>query len=165
MESGASVYIEKPFSIDYLQVCIHNILGRRSKFKQAYKNRFTSPLTAQMFDLAQTDEKFLSQLDEVIYSNISDPSFSNEEIAKALFISKSTLIRKIKALLDTTPNDYIRNKRLILAAQMLSESTCRVNEVCYSVGFNTPSYFAKCFKKAYGVLPMEYMSKKNDADE
>lgn len=165
MESGASVYIEKPFSIDYLKVCLNNILWRRNKLKQLYKSKFMYPLTTQMFDLTHTDEKFLSQLDEFIYSNISDPLLSNDEIANALYMSKSTLTRKIKALLDTTPNDYIRNKRLVLAAQMLSESTCRVNDVCYSVGFNTPSYFAKCFKKVYGVLPMEYMNLKNNTNE
>lgn len=165
MESGASVYIEKPFSINYLQVCINNIIGRRNKLKQVYKSKPMHPLTAQMFDLTQTDEKFLSELDKVILSNISDPSFSNEEIAKELFMSRSTLTRKVKALLDTPLNDYIRNKRLVFAAQMLSEGTCRINDVCYSVGFNTPSYFTKCFKKAYGVLPMEYMNQQKNANE
>ncbi len=165
MESGVNVYIEKPFSIDYLKVCISNILSRRNNLRQLYKSKFMYPLTPQMFDLTHTDEKFLNQLDEVISSNISDPAFSNDDIASALYMSKSTLTRKIKALLDTTPNDYIRNKRLMFAAQMLSESNCRVNDVCYSVGFNTPSYFAKCFKKVYGVLPMEYMSQKSITNE
>ena len=72
----------------------------------------------------------------------------------------STLNRKMKALLDTTPNDYIRSKRLAVAAEMLQKGGHRVNEVCYTVGFNSPSYFAKCFKKAYGVLPAEWAKDK-----
>jgi AraC-like DNA-binding protein len=72
----------------------------------------------------------------------------------------STLNRKMKALLDMTPNDYIRTKRLAAAADMLESGKHRVNEVCYAVGFNSPSYFAKCFKKAYGVLPAEWAKDK-----
>ena len=73
----------------------------------------------------------------------------------------STLNRKIKAMFDTTPNDYIRTKRLAKAAEMLERGKLRVNEVCYAVGFNSPSYFAKCFKKVYGVLPAEWNKRKD----
>lgn len=156
MECGASLYIEKPFSMEYLQACIRNILDKRSAMKNAFQNK-SMPLAAHLYNLPHSDEEFLSRLDSIILANISDPNFSNEQLAEAFFLSKSTLNRKIKGLLDTTPNDYIRTKRLIVAAKMLTENHCRINEVCYSVGFNTPSYFAKCFKKFYGTLPAEYM--------
>ena len=146
MECGASLYIEKPFSMEYLQACIRNILDKRSAMKNAFKNK-AMPLAAHLYNLPHSDEEFLSRLDAIILANISDPNFSNEQLAEAFCLSKSTLNRKIKGLLDTTPNDYIRTKRLIVAAQMLTENHCRINEVCYSVGFNTPSYFSKCFKK------------------
>ena len=160
MESGASLYIEKPFNMEYLQACIRNILDKRSAMKNAFRSK-VMPLAAHLYNLPHSDEEFLSRLDAIILANISDPSFSNEQLAEAFFLSKSTLNRKIKGLLDTTPNDYIRTKRLIVAAQMLTENHCRINEVCYSVGFNTPSYFAKCFKKFYGILPAEYMKEHN----
>ena len=160
MECGASLYIEKPFSMEYLQACIRNILDKRSAMKNAFKNK-AMPLAAHLYNLPHSDEEFLSRLDAIILANISDPNFSNEQLAEAFCLSKSTLNRKIKGLLDTTPNDYIRTKRLVVAAQMLTENHCRINEVCYSVGFNTPSYFAKCFKKFYGILPAEYMKEHN----
>ena len=160
MECGASLYIEKPFSMEYLQACIRNILDKRSAMKNAFKNK-AMPLAAHLYNLPHSDEEFLSRLDAIILANISDPNFSNEQLAEAFCLSKSTLNRKIKGLLDTTPNDYIRTKRLIVAAQMLTENHCRINEVCYSVGFNTPSYFSKCFKKFYGILPAEYMKEHN----
>lgn len=160
MECGASLYIEKPFNMEYLQACIRNILDKRSAMKNAFRSK-VMPLAAHLYNLPHSDEEFLSRLDAIILANISDPSFSNEQLAEAFFLSKSTLNRKIKGLLDTTPNDYIRTKRLIVAAQMLTENHCRINEVCYSVGFNTPSYFAKCFKKFYGILPAEYMKEHN----
>ena len=71
----------------------------------------------------------------------------------------------MKFLLDLTPNDYIRTKRLAAAAEMLEKGGHRVNEVCYAVGFNSPSYFAKCFKKAYGVLPAEWSKKKQEESD
>ena len=160
MECGASLYIEKPFSMEYLQACIRNILDKRSAMKNAFKNK-AMPLAAHLYNLPHSDEEFLSRLDAIILANISAPNFSNEQLAEAFCLSKSTLNRKIKGLLDTTPNDYIRTKRLVVAAQMLTENHCRINEVCYSVGFNTPSYFAKCFKKFYGILPAEYMKEHN----
>lgn len=160
MENGASLYIEKPFNMEYLQVCIKNILDKRIVFKNAFKGKIM-PITPSVYDLPHSDEEFLQQLDSIIVANISDPTFSNDQLAEALYLSKSTLNRKIKGLLDATPNDYIRTKRLVVAAQMLTRSHCRINEVCYSVGFNTPSYFAKCFKKYYGMLPAEYMKEHN----
>lgn len=160
MECGATLYIEKPFSMEYLQACIRSILDKRSALKNAFRSK-AMPLAAHLYNLPHSDEEFLTRLDSIILANISDPNFSNEQLAEAFFLSKSTLNRKIKGLLDTTPNDYIRTKRLTVAAQMLTENRCRINEVCYSVGFNTPSYFAKCFRKFYGTLPAEYMKEHN----
>jgi AraC-like DNA-binding protein len=66
-------------------------------------------------------------------------------------------MRKFKGLLDTTPNEYIRIKRLNIAATMLRQRNCRISDVCYTVGFYTPSYFTKCFKRQFGMQPNEYM--------
>ncbi|MGN0189913.1 MAG: helix-turn-helix domain-containing protein, partial [Candidatus Cryptobacteroides sp.] len=60
-------------------------------------------------------------------------------------------------LLGASPNDYIRDRRLVKAEEMLSSSVERVNEICWAVGFQTPSYFIKCFRKKYGMSPTEYV--------
>ena len=77
----------------------------------------------------------------------------------ALFISRSSLNRRVKALLGTTPNGYVQKKRMAAAAAMLSSGKVRINEVAYAVGFNSPSYFATCFKNEFGLLPADYMNK------
>ena len=85
--------------------------------------------------------------------HLNEPAFSSKQIEEALFLSRSTLIRKVRALLDTTPNDYLRSKRLSIAAQLLAQNKCRISEVCFSVGFNSPSYFAKCLKNSMVSSP------------
>ena len=155
MEKGASMYIEKPFSMDYLQACIKGILDQRSTLKRVFREGSQTIDPAQ-FNLPNRDEEFLRRLDTMIMENLGDPDFSNKELEKALYMSHSTLNRKMRGLLGTTPNDYIRTKRLAVAADILSRGNVRISEVCYAVGFNSPSYFAKCFKNVYGCLPMEY---------
>ena len=155
MEAGASTYIEKPFGLDYLEACIRAILDKRARLKESYQNT-QEPLDPKQFGLQSADGEFLRRLDELIMQHLNEPAFSSKQIEEALFLSRSTLIRKVRALLDTTPNDYLKYKRLSIAAQLLVQNKCRISEICFSVGFNSPSYFAKCFKEQFGVSPAEY---------
>ena len=154
MENGATMYIEKPFSQDYLEACIKGVLDKRRVQKEAWRG---APLVPNV-DLPSRDEDFIMRLDALIAQNIGDSAFTNKQIEEALFISRSSLNRKVKELLGTTPNDYVQKKRLAAAAQMLQAGKVRINEVAYAVGFNSPSYFAKCFKREFGMLPAEYMN-------
>lgn len=106
--------------------------------------------------ITDSDAEFMQSLDAIVMENIGDSDFGNEELAARLCMSKSTLIRRTRQVLGTTPNDYILHKRLSIAERMLNNPNCRINEICYSIGFNTPSYFTKCFRKAYGMSPSEY---------
>ena len=162
MESGATNYIEKPYSMDYLKACIKSALDKKATLRAAYGG--TTALTELPDTLISRDEDFVLRLEKIVAENLSNASFSSTQLGEQLFMGHSTLNRKMKALFDTTPNDYIRSKRLSKAAEMLEKGNHRVNEVCYAVGFNSPSYFAKCFKKEYGVLPAEW-SKRNEGDE
>ena len=157
MENGATIYIEKPFSQDYLEACIKGVLEKRKNIKAAYREAPMAPAV----DLPDRDEDFIRRLDELINANIGDASFTNKQMEQALFVSRSSLNRRVRALLGTTPNDYLRRRRLEVAADMLSRGKARINEISFSVGFNSPSYFAKCFKEAYGVLPADYMKQNN----
>ena len=87
---------------------------------------------------------------------MQDPDFKLDDIASQLNMSRSSLNRKIRGVLDMSPNDYLRLERLKKAGQLLKTGECKINEVCYMVGFNTPSYFTKCFQKQFGVLPKEF---------
>lgn len=157
MKLGADVYIEKPFSVEYLKVCVTNLLNNREKLRASFVN---SPFV-QTGSMAMTkaDETFLKTLKEVVIANMQNPDFCLDDMAGLLNMSRSSLNRKIKGILDMTPNDYIRLERLKKAAQLLKEGECKINEVCYMTGFNTPSYFTKCFQKQFGILPKDFAAK------
>lgn len=151
MKLGADVYIEKPFSVEYLKVCVANLLSNREKLHAAFAH---SPfIQTNSMAVTKADEAFLKSLNELVVANMQNPDFCLDDMASLLNMSRSSLNRKIRGVLDMTPNDYIRLERLKKAAQLLKEGECKVNEVCYMVGFNTPSYFTKCFQKQFGTLP------------
>ncbi|MBV4307862.1 helix-turn-helix transcriptional regulator, partial [Parabacteroides distasonis] len=72
-------------------------------------------------------------------------------------MSRSNFYRKIKALSGMSPNDYLKALRMNKAAELIQGGT-RIPEVAAQVGFTSSSYFAKCFKAQYGVLPKEYVN-------
>lgn len=86
-----------------------------------------------------------------------NPDFNMDAMAELLHMSRSSFYRKMKGVLDLTPNEYLRLERLKLAAQLLKDGRDRVNEICYKVGFNSPSYFSRCFQKQFGVLPKDFV--------
>lgn len=154
LQQGADAYIEKPFSIEHLRASIENLLKSRELLRSAYRN---SPLAqSSSIAISKADEEFLNKLHAVIVTNMKDSEFSVDQMASELAMSRSSLNRKIKALLDVSPNDYMRIERLKYAAELIQGGKYKINEVCYMAGFNTPSYFAKCFQKQFGVLPNEY---------
>ena len=158
MELGADAYIEKPFSVEYLQACASNLIQNREKLRQAFAE---SPfIAANTMALTKADEEFIKKLNEVIRVNYANPEFSMDDMADNLNMSRSNFYRKIKGVLDLSPNEFLRLERLKKAAQLLKEGENRVNEICYMVGFNSPSYFAKCFQKQFGVLPKDFTNAK-----
>lgn len=155
LKSGADAYVDKPFSVEYLKVAIANLLRNREKLHAAFAH---SPFVqTNTMAMTKADETFLKTLNDVTMANMQNPDFSLDDMAGLLNMSRSSLNRKIKGLLDMTPNDYIRLERLKKAAQLLKEGECKVNEICYMVGFNTPSYFTKCFQKQFGILPKDFV--------
>lgn len=155
LELGADAYIEKPFSPEYLQAAISSLIRNREKLRHAFaKSPFVA---ANTMALTKADEEFIKKLNEIILSNLHNPDFSMEDMAEILNMSRSNFYRKIKGVLDLTPNEYLRIERLKRAAQLLKEGENRVNEICYMVGFNSPSYFSKCFLKQFGVLPKDFV--------
>ena len=159
MEAGADAYIEKPFSIEYLLSTLRNLLRTRQNAKSAYAQ---SPfIPTETITISKVDEEFLERLNKVIEKNIGDSDFGISEMAEQMFMSRTGLNRKIRGVFNLTPNNYIKLERLKKAAYMMKTKNYKVNEVCYMVGFTSPSYFTQCFYKQFGLLPKEFINTDN----
>ena len=157
LEYGADAYLEKPFSIKHLSAQVFNLLDSREKLKIGFAS---SPLTPiRSIGKNKADELFLTQITEVIEKNLPDIDFSVDDVSHFLAMSRSNLHRKIKGISGLSPSDFIRLVRLKKAVLLMVEGQTRINEICYLVGFNTPSYFAKCFQKQFGILPKDFIKK------
>lgn len=156
MDCGADAYIEKPFSVQYLEACIRNLLDLRNLLRQKFSKMPMVPLNSIASN--SVDNKFLTHINEIIEQNFSNPELTIDFLAEQLCISRSGLFAKIKTLANITPNELIQIVRLKKAAALLLENKYRINEICYMVGFNNPSYFAKCFQKQFGIKPGEFVN-------
>ena len=136
--SNLKMYKNIKDTTEYLQATVHNLIGNRDKLRAA----FTSSPFVAVNAMAQTqaDEEFVKRLDEVIHANLSNADFSTDDMAESMGMSRSNFYRKIKGVLDLSPNEYLRIERLKYAAQLMKEGKDRVNEICYMVGFSSPSY-------------------------
>lgn len=162
---GADSYIEKPFTIQQLHMQIRNLLNLRTAFQKRMASFFPQatpeekdkedyiPFTAQ-------DQEFIKKIQEIIELQLNDENFSIDVLATEMHMSRSNFYRKLKALSGMSPNDYLKNCRLNKAAQLLKEGY-RVTEVFERTGFGSSSYFAKCFKAKFGVLPKDYTESLN----
>lgn len=115
-----------------------------------------SPSAFLRENLSENERMFISKLDAVIEKHMSDENLSYVTVAEQLCIGKQSLNIKVKSILGVTVSNYIMLCRLFASIPLLSQDDSRVNVVCFKVGFNTPSYFAKCFKNAFGMLPGEF---------
>ncbi len=155
LEYGADIYIEKPFSLVYLKAQISSLIENRMRVLDKFsKSPFISYGTIAN---NKRDEDFIQRINSEIEKNILDVDFSIEKLAHNLSMSRSNLQRKIKGISGMAPNDYIRVYRLKKAADLMMKEDYRINEICYIVGFNSGSYFAKCFQKQFGVLPKDFV--------
>lgn len=158
MQCGADAYMEKPFSIHQLQGQIENLLRLRQTFhRQMLQLEGNAPAVANQNDaaLSQRDYEFTAHLYEIIEAQLCDENFSVDNLAEAMNMSRSNFYRKIKALSGMAPNDYLKTIRLNKAAELLRQGS-RISEVYAQVGFSSSSYFAKCFKAQFNVLPKDY---------
>lgn len=157
MGVGADAYLTKPFSSQLVKATVANLIENRRKLQQRFSQEVI--LRPKEIALSSADEKFLERLQIVMDAHITDSEFSAERFGKEMGVSRMQLHRKLKALTGQSTSEFLRSQRLKLAARLLKKETVTISEVAYSVGFNDPSYFAKCFKEEFGCAPTQYASK------
>ncbi len=159
IETGADVYISKPFDFLLLGTHINQLIVTREQLKVLYRRELT--LRPSDIIVESTDEKLINRIIKVMSDNISNPDFGVEDLGREVGMSRTHLYRKIKQLTNLTAIEFVRNMRLQRAAQLFKQNKLYVAEVAYMSGFKELSYFRKIFKEFYGISPQEYTSKEN----
>jgi YesN/AraC family two-component response regulator len=158
LQLGAIDYIAKPFNSNSLLLKVNNQIKNRREFGKQFIGN--PDINVQKLKFNSTDQKFINKLNDILEANYTDPDFDFSQICSQIGLSRAQLYRKVTAITGKTVNEYIRIYRLKKAAQMLIDEGLNVSEIMYNVGFKNSSYFAKCFKDFFGVLPSEYLKEK-----
>ena len=150
IDSGADLYLSKPFDMDILRSSLAQLITSRQIMFNKFYNGITKNAKAKTTTL---DNEFIQKALNYINENISETELSVEILASEVFLSRSQLYRKIKTLTGVSVNEFIRNVRLEKAKELIEFGNDNINEISYKVGFSSPSYFTKCFKEKFGYLP------------
>lgn len=163
LETGADDYITKPFNPNLLKLKVKNIIASRKRLREKFSQ--TIALEPHEITITTPDQNLLTRAIEAIEKNMDNTEFDVNALAKEIGISRPVLYRKLPAITDHTPNEFIRIIRLKRAAQILSQADLSVSDVCYRTGFKTPKYFSKCFRDFFGVLPSVYAKMEKEKRE
>lgn len=154
LETGADDYLVKPFDSRELLVRIDNIVEQRRRLREIFSQHVV--LEPKQVTLPSRDADFVARMMDLLEEKFADPGFDVEQMAEVMCMSRMQLHRKVKALSDQSPGEFIRRFRLERAKQFLSAQRLQVSEVCFQSGFNNVSTFSRAFRDYTGVTPTEY---------
>ena len=161
-DSGVDIYVTKPFSPKVLRSQVERLLDGHKKLRDYFSKKITlSKIDKQAPSM---DQKFLNEVMDLVENNLSNDKLNRDFIASKMAVSPSTLYRKIKSLTGLDITVFIRSIRLKKAAQMIIDKEDTISGIAYSVGFNDPKYFRKCFVKQFGVNPSQFIKTHNYVD-
>jgi two-component system cell cycle response regulator len=160
LELGADAYIEKPFSPRYLAAQAASLIANRLRLKEYFAH---SPLVhIRSMAYTRTEEAFLESLNETIVAHMDNADLDIELLARTLNMSRATLYRKIKAISDLAPVEFINIIRLKRAAVLLAEGDLKIYEVASMTGFSSQSNFTRNFHKQFQMTPSDYLRDKQE---
>ena len=157
LETGADIFIEKPFSKQVLLAQVHSLLKNRSLIKQTLLENPLAQIEALSHDNAHN--QFLGTLTKIILDNLADPNLTVDFLARQTHMSRMTLYRKVLASTNITPNELIHVLRMKKALSLIKENKYRLFEIALYVGYADQSSFTRSFQAHYKIAPSEYIKK------
>ena len=156
LEYGADDYISKPFNFSILQAKINSLIENRKKLIKLYQQMDTEEEEVEV-KTNSLDEEFMEKVNRVIADNYTEPTFDLDAFSSQMYVSRSLLYKKLKALTNVSPNEYVNMFRLKKSIQLIKTQQHQISEVAFMVGFNDPKYFSRVFKKFYNCSPSAYV--------
>jgi DNA-binding response OmpR family regulator/anti-sigma regulatory factor (Ser/Thr protein kinase) len=156
---GADLYLPKPFNPDELWLLVKNTLQTLKNNREKYAIHIQESIKPYNERVAGNDG-YLKKVIEVVDAHIMETDFSVNELADALYISRSQLHRKITSITGYSTTHFIRIIRLEKARDLLESNTGNITEIAYECGFNSQSYFTRSFTEHFGKSPSEFLKHK-----
>lgn len=156
IDSGAEVYITKPFSVRYLEKVVERLIKRKEDLKQYFSSAVSSFEINEGKLVHEEDKKFMEKVYQVIDSNITNPELSIETISSSLGYSTRQFYRRIKEITPKKPNDIIREYKLDIVKKLLINTNLSVEEIMDRTGFINRGNFFKIFSQKFEMTPKKY---------
>jgi len=161
-ETGADAYITKPFKMADLQLRIDNIIQNRERIRRKFSSQMEFKVEDQHY--SSPDEVFIQKAIGFVKQHLDDSDYDRERFASDMCVSSSTLYNKLRALTGQSVTGFINAIRLKESCRIARQRPgISISELAMEVGFNTPKYFTKLFKKEFGMLPSEFMAESPNA--
>lgn len=157
LQCGAEAYIKKPFYPEELYASIHNLLEGRKSIIEKYKDTLENNLSNARSKVENdANLKYLQAVTDIILTEIQNPELNTTFIAEKMFVSPSQLNRKLNGITGQAAISYILKVKLNTAKKMLQTPSYTIADVSDACGFNDPGYFARVFKREFGITPSQY---------
>lgn len=170
LQTGADIYLTKPFSLEILSLHIFNLLKAREALWKQFDRQIKPDLIpgkeredALHLSIHPLDEAFINKMIQMVEEKLDDPEFGIAMLSKMAAMSQPVLFKKIKAITGLSANEFVKSLRLKKAAELLRENKYTVYEVSYIVGYDSSKYFSREFKKYYHKTPSEYAAHKTSS--
>jgi AraC-like DNA-binding protein len=128
-----------------------------SSVKELLSNDFFQTKRKNFLTLTPQDESLLKLLFNKLEESWQNADFDISDYCKATAMSTSQLYRKTISLTGLSPNALLKEFRLQKAKELMKKRYYNIAQITFDSGFTSASYFTKCFKKKYGLLPMAYI--------
>lgn len=155
IKTGADLYLSKPFNIRYLIEYVRQMINSRRKLYARFSHDVY--LTPGKATTNALDQAFLQKAIDYVAGNLQDSQLSVDSMAAVFNLSRMQVYRKIKSLTGKSIVEFIRMVRMKEAIKLMDGHKHTLSEIAFEVGFNSASYFTRCFKEEYGKTPSEYL--------
>ena len=159
LETGADDYVTKPFDSKELIARVRNLIEQRRQLRA----KFSAGVLLKPGEVAVTslDDGLLKKIMDVVEKHLGDENFGVDELAGEVCLSRRHLGRKLHALTNLAPAEFVQYMRLQRARELLEKNAGSVAEIAFQVGFRNPTYFSTCFRERFGVVPSEIRHQKS----
>jgi ligand-binding sensor domain-containing protein/signal transduction histidine kinase/DNA-binding response OmpR family regulator len=162
LETGAELYLTKPFSIRVLELSVRNLLNVREKLWTKFLQMENTPAVKEDLSYYKNniDKEFILKMSQLVDEHMGNSEFGVDMLSRKMNMSAPIVYRKLKGVTGLTVNEFIKKQRLQKAADLLLQTDFQISEIADSIGYTDTKYFGIEFKKRYGMPPSEYRKTK-----